>query len=573
MIVFRDHDEEADPGPLLTGLLARAGTLLQGRSGPARDDLVALLIDLGVLEAAIADALFPERDDRSPLADALRRASSCAGRMLHASWRGEPLAEWPRALVTALEQAAALPLPSPVRLKTPEGYAYYALYPEMYLAAAERLARRTGPARAVCIGLRGIGTSLAAVVAATLAAEGWTVESLTLRPRGHPFDRRPAATVRLAAWLPARKDGFFLVVDEGPGLSGSSLCGTAAWLSGLGIPDERIVLFPSRDPDPATLISDEARARWQRHRKEHVPFEAAILPRAPFPAGSRELSGGAWRSLVYATEAAWPATAPMFERRKFLAEGTYGRPVLHKFAGLGRYGRAAHARGQALAEAGFGPEILGYRQGFLAQRWIDGRPLAAGGADGAFLRWAARYFVHRARRFPTGEPARPEALLEMIRTNLAEGLGEPAGLAGLDRHLRGFGEVPAVAIDGRVRPHEWLATGHGYCKVDNTDHHADHLYPGPTDIAWDLAGFGAEFALAPAALADLARAVADRTGDPGLAARLPFYELAYLAARLGQASFDATALGETAEGERMRCLARCYRRQLRASLVRLRAQL
>jgi hypothetical protein len=32
----------------------------------------------------------------------------------------------------------------------------------------------------------------------------------------------------------------------------------------------------------------------------------------------------------------------------------------------------------------------------------------------------------------------------------------------LERQARGFGAVPAVAVDGRVLPHEWVRTAQGY---------------------------------------------------------------------------------------------------------------
>ena len=49
------------------------------------------------------------------------------------------------------------------------------------------------------------------------------------------------------------------------------------------------------------------------------------------------------------------------------------------------------------------------------------------------------------------------------------------------------------------------------------------------DIAWDVAGFGAEFGIPDKVLADWASSL----GDPGLPIRLPFYRVAYLAFRLG----------------------------------------
>jgi hypothetical protein len=49
-------------------------------------------------------------------------------------------------------------------------------------------------------------------------------------------------------------------------------------------------------------------------------------------------------------------------------------------------------------------------------------------------------------------------------------------------------EHPAIA-DGRMHPHEWLLSAEGkLLKTDSGSHGDDHFFPGPTDIAWDLAG-------------------------------------------------------------------------------------
>jgi hypothetical protein len=46
-----------------------------------------------------------------------------------------------------------------------------------------------------------------------------------------------------------------------------------------------------------------------------------------------------------------------------------------------------------------------------------------------------------------------------------------------------------ILADGRMQPHEWIQPPHGsLLKLDAYTHGDDHFFPGPTDIAWDLAG-------------------------------------------------------------------------------------
>jgi hypothetical protein len=552
MIVFRDQVERVRTQVFLD--LRRAAA----RPGLDHDEATSLLVDLGMLEAALVDLETPEADAWSPVAEGTRAACLAAARLLAGTGEAE-------ALAAALGRLAALPLPAEVELRAPEGFAYYGLHPETYLAAARSFAAETAPAKAVVIGLRGIGASLSAVVAAGLEAAGWQVRSLTLRPRGHPFDRRPALRPELGRWLRARGDAWFLIVDEGPGLSGSSFGGTAALLGELGVPDERIAFFPSHRPDPAAFVSADAKARWPRHPCCHVPFDAALLPAAPWPEGSRELSGGAWRALLYDPGESRPAVLPWQERRKFLSPGP--PPVLHKFVGLGRFGARARRRAEALAAAGFAPPVEGLRHGYLAQRFVPGRPLRRGQADPAFLRFAARYLGHLGRHFATGEAACPRSLLPMIEVNVTEALGAAPGSA-LARHAAALPAAPAVALDGRVLAHEWLRTEDGFLKTDATDHHADHGFPGSADIAWDVAGLGIELGLAEGARAELAEAVAAELGDPPLRHRLPFYAVAYLAFRVGHTHFAAASLGTAPDGRRMRQAFTRYRALLAQALGR-----
>lgn len=575
MIVHRDHEELADTRAFLAGCRAQAAAL-DARPGSGHDAVTGLLIDIGMLEAGLIDRLCPEADGFCPFTRAMRQASLAAGRLFYRSWRAAPVSGIRTAalmLVTALDQVAAYELPASITLRTPEGYAYYALYPETYAEAARRFLQRSAPARTVCLGLRSIGTSLAAVVAATLEAEGRRVESATLRPRGHPFDRRPVLAPSMEEWLHERLGATFLIVDEGPGLSGSSICGTAELLSALGVPDGQIVFFPSRPIDAAALVARSARARWPRHQAFHASFEEVVLPRAPWAEGCAEVSGGAWRSLLYADETIWPPVLPALERRKFLCHAN-GRPaVLHRFAGLGRFGARSQLRASQLAAAGFTPPVLGLRQGFLAQRFVDGHPLRPWAAEPRFLGFAARYLGHLGRHFATGRPARPEWLLPMILTNVAGALGEAAlpDAERLARHVERLPEAAAVALDGRVLPHEWLATVDGYVKTDALDHHADHAFPGPADIAWDVAALTVEFELPADRAASFSDAAASALGDPLLVRRLPFYTVAYLAFRAGQASPGATVMGGHDEGRRLQGAGTRYRAQLAHGLGRLTA--
>src|SRR5262249_60519560 len=59
-------------------------------------------------------------------------------------------------------------------------------------------------------------------------------------------------------------------------------------------------------------------------------------------------------------------------------------------------------------------------------------------------------------------------------------------------------EHPTIC-DGRMQPHEWLLTEDGrMLKTDSGSHGDDHFFPGPTDIAWDLAGVMVEGRMNPA---------------------------------------------------------------------------
>ena len=159
----------------------------------------------------------------------------------------------------------------------------------------------------------------------------------------------------------------------------------------------------------------------------------------------------------------------------------------------------------------------------------------------------------------------------MIEVNVSEGLGPVwrDRLGDLGRFRPLLIGAPAVSVDGRMMPHEWLATPRGLLKADATDHGDDHFLPGPQDIAWDVAGFAMEFGLAAGRTRDFAEYVAILSGDRRLPERLPFHRVAYGACRLGYTTLAAQTLGNSADGQRMKALTQRYRRQLALSIVRL----
>jgi hypothetical protein len=527
------------------------------------------------LEAALVDAQEGDSVSDDSTVGLLRDTSLSIGHLFYWSWeRSETRMEpWARRIERSMDRIAASWLPKTLRIPVSEGYAYYGLAPETYLEAAKRFRREAGPADVVCIGIRSIGTSLSAVVAATLEELGCRVESLTVRCGGHPFDRRLLFDSAAAERVRTLRDRHWLIVDEGPGLSGSTLCSVADKLGELGVPDERIAFFPSHDPDPARLLSESARSRWPRHRKYLADFDdvwvrSDRLTRSLPEGRLMDISAGRWRALLFNDESAYPAVQPWHERRKYLLYPTESRPLLLKFAGFGRYGESLYDRAVLLAQVDSHPPAVGLHDGFLATQFIRGAPMRPADIDESFLDHVVRHLAWLRRAPATAEPMSQEEWMQMIEVNVHEGLGPQWA----ERLRRSGLAVPAGNptmgfTDGRMLLHEWLRTPEGYVKTDSVDHYADHFSPGCSDSAWDVAACFVEWGLSPSMQGRLVDRYIDATGDTGLPKRLPFYRVAYLAHRLGYAAMAAETLGrESADGRRFETLAAGYARLLKQRL-------
>jgi len=488
VLVYGDHQEVADVADCLASIGSQLGVIGTSPPGIERHaSLVSALIETGRLVQGLADR-GDEADEPSSL---LQRLAIAVVRSFDSGYA---------------ETGDLPPLPHSapagrVRLRLPEGFAFYGVYPESYIAAARRL-KLSGPPRV--IGIRSIGTTLAAVVAAALDGP----PALTVRPFGDPFARQvelPPSAIQT--------DEHYIIVDEGPGLSGSSFGAVADRLQDQGVALEQIAFLPSHGGDLGPEASLAHRDRWHGAQRQPAEFDPAFLVER---FGKLEpFSGGGPR-----------------QRIKYLA-GPLGERLLLKFAGLGRIGERKLEMARTLHAHGFTPEPLGLVHGFLVERWVDARAL---GEDERPVQEIGRYLGARACLFSADEAsgASIDELIAMCRRNITLGLGEPSAgsLPGWDSGLLSR-SVVRVRTDNKLDRIEWLRLPDDrLLKTDAVDHHQAHDLIGCQDIAWDIAGAITEFELDEAEAASLILAVL-RPVDDHL---LKFYRFAYPAFRLGAAA-------------------------------------
>ncbi|MFP2925446.1 hypothetical protein ACLESO_09535 [Pyxidicoccus sp. 3LG] len=627
MLVYGDHPREVDAAAESRALVSAWREVAALPPGLCRHSaLVALLIRVGewaqgVLDAEAvrrgsqgrdvgdvkrgaaargAEAVRPEargrdtedaprwQDGDSSLAQACEAALLALGHALLASWTGGFRADL-ASLGPVLESLVTLAPAECVRCKVPEGYAFYALYPEAYLEAARALRADGGPWRV--IGIRGIGTGLAGVVAAALGTDALC----TVRPGGHPFHRTltlsPERTVQLEQ--EARAGWRFAVVDEGPGLSGSSFRAVADFLEAHGATPESVTFFPSHTGGPGPQARPEHRERWARAHRCVVDFESLLLRTTepshalarwvedltgPAEAPLEDVGGGGWRRHL-SPGAEWPPVHPWQERRKYLLRAG-GRRWLLKFAGLGAYGGRAYVHTRALADAGFGVPVVGLRHGFLVQPWLeDARPLSMPARAVDRRAWVERvgaylgFRCHHFGRVAEDRGASPRKLWEMARYNTEVALGRGVASA-LDAWEPRLGEleraVRRTVTDNRLHAWEWLVLPDGrVLKADAVDHHRGHDLVGCQDLAWDVAGAAVELPLSADELRALCVAVERHQGHVPSPEVLRFHLHAYLAFQLGHHALAAMSCeaGAPDEARRLRRAADRYAELLRRELT------
>lgn len=590
MIVYGDPAYQTTLGALCGTLQQRIAGVINAIHSVSLDEWRTLLILAGQLEQAAHDAL----GDAHPIIQPLHALTGWAAM------------EFVRAMTppqaSDLDPQPALPNVDAltpdlsalvVTVKLPEGFALYALYPEQYALAAKRwLAAHSGAQQrnALVVGIRSIGTTLAAVVTAVLRLANWQVHSLTVRPCGHPFARQvtlPLDSIEAATWA--------LIVDEGPGMSGSSFVAVAEALTSVGAQPGRISFLPGHSGEPGSAASETIRGWWRTTPRyvgalEDVDFAGTGLTQAlavasvPWCAAAvaaisvADWSGGWWRADLYAHERDWPAACVPFERPKFRCSGPGGGGVVWKFAGLPHEagGTSVQTMINAVnqrAHHGYGPVVLGAAHGFVATPWIEGTPLTRADASTAILQHIGRYIAVVA-----GPPLTPDEahaarvrLDEMLYWNVWELCGE--ALANTAREWSAqilFSPSGRRYGDGHLAPYEWRRTTSGHLlKTDSTGHSSDHTIVGVQSVAWDVAGAIIEWGLDATQSNLILAAFTGAGGEYVAPISLRYYCLAYAAFRAGQTHLCAAIVGAGAEQQRLTRASSDYQRTMIALISSL----
>jgi hypothetical protein len=495
---------------------------------PSHHRVMAALLSAGALECAVADADNALAQAFGPLTDCLAEVLLHPGLSLDAV-----------SLARSLSEAS---VPDEVSVSPPEGFAYYALHPLAFAKAMGQIP--TAGDSVLVLGIRSIGTTLSAVTAAAARKRGMRAQRITVRPVGHPYNRRVQFSAKQLDLIrrAASSGAVFVVVDEGPGLSGSSFLSVAEALSEAGARRERITLICGHEPD---FDSFRATDGPRRARRFHW-IAASSPPRRP--AGTDLFIGsGEWRRYLIPDELMWPASWTALERLKYLSSSCETRR-LFKFLGFGHYGEQVFEREEQVAAAGFGPSPEGESDGFASYDWLGGRPLSANDLSDAILERLAEYCAFRAQAFATNIADLP-AVEQMAEHNLCE--------MGLDLPLALTIEHPAIC-DGRMQPHEWLLTTHGrVLKTDSGSHGDDHFFPGPADIAWDLAGAIVEWRMNAAQIEFFLDAYRRASGDDAQP-RITNFTIAYAVFRSAYSRMAANALQSGGEETRLRSAAAAY---------------
>lgn len=567
MWIYGDAERTSQPQALAGRVAANLERMAALPNGLGRHAaIIAAFVDASELIQGLIDAAFHERGF-----DASTHGQSQMTAVLYAlagtveqSWRSH-FAEQDVS-PTLLDGIAALGQDHPGALTTrsAEGYSLYALYPETYVEAAYRsgLGRDT-----IVIGIRSIGLSLAALVAAALGSR----PPISLRPVGDPFARKIHAEPQLLRSI-AHPEVPIAIVDEGPGLSGSSFFAVADWLEGGGVARDRIHFFPSHDGAPGRQATDNHRQRWRQAPRHLQTFDTAFseergLERwitgllGPLKQPLQELSGGAWRRVAGERS---PVDARL-ERCKILAHAEKGS-FLVKFAGLGSEGTRKFGVAQDLFQAGFAVEPIALLHGMIVERWVDSTPLAADVDRSRLVDTLARYLAFRATTLPTHNKGAPLTLLaEVAAFNAGRAFGHDAEMA-VRLWTRNAAAMQAQAqpadTDNRLHRWEWRVLADGrLIKTDALDHSSSHDLVGCQDIGWDVAGAIVEHDLTK----EEASQLIDQTG--GLIGRALHPDLIKLftACYIGfQAGLWTMALEAAVEESKpaIRDLLRGYRRRL-----------
>jgi hypothetical protein len=521
--IFRDGKRAVSGSALVSSLQQRIAACTRDQSG-----VLDALIEAGALEAGLADAGSVAATIFANITDLLAEAL----------YTGNPV---PAA--AAAEVLDVPDIPEMLSVSPPEGFTYYALHPSDFANVLSRIPEV--PRHCAVIGVRSIGTTLSAVLLAALSAAGRPANRITVRPSGHPYSRRTEFSPDEMSGVRQNITAQFLVVDEGPGRSGSTFLSVAEALLREGVPRQNVTLIGSRDPDVTSLCADDVVMRWQAFR--FIATSPSVNGRFQ---GWTYAGGGHWRHLLLPEGELWPESWTQMERLKFISPDGQS---FYKFEGMGPIGAVVRDRAFALADAGFGPKARDAGDGFLAYELLRSPRLRPADISTALLNRMADYCAFRHTDFAI-QNAQPTQLGEMLAFNVSQEFGVtlslPEEILCMQR---------AVIVDGRMQPHEWIAGGtDNFVKTDGVDHGDNHFFPGPCDIAWDIAGIAVEWGLEESAVSYLIDRFCQLSGR-NLFRSFSFYKLAYCVFRLGSCKMAISTVKGSPEEQRLTAAYSHYR--------------
>jgi len=512
MYVFRDGRRTLSGAELIASLASALGRWQMAPEHRTEDLALSALIAAGELECALLD-------DAYEPSESIGFAAEITDTVARGLLTGEK-----HSLSSILQTLARIQVAHSYHVAVQEGFAYYALHPRKLALLLQSIPLKS---RTAVLGIRSIGVTLSAVAKATLRLRGIECRRITVRPTGHPYDRKLQVTPELREWV-EHSVSEFLIVDEGPGISGSSFLAVAEALEECGVHNKHIHLVGSREVDPATLRAETAAARWPRYHFHQVQS----APLAPLEAGE-SLSGGAWRRRFRCEHDTMPATWAPLEPAKYFAKDERS---IFKFEGFGHYGEEAGERAILLAARGFSPRYLRNQNGFGRYEFLPGRTLNSGDRSSEVITSMAEYLAWRGKAFASAAAQTPE-LEKMLCWNWHSEFGEE-----LEPDESWLKVERVTVCDARMMPQEWLCTSAGkLLKLDAASHGDNHFFPGPCDIAWDVAGAIVEWEMLGRARERFLSEYESRSGDR-VRDRLYPYTLAYVIFRLGWCKMASLAM-------------------------------
>ncbi len=182
MYVFRNGRHAVSGAELVSSLADALSRWLRAPEHARQDCVVAALIAAGELECALLDAACVNATHADSCDIASEITQTLALALLTGQIHSHPL---------ILERLRHLRVAARYEVAVQEGFAYYALHPLKVAMLLDALSLKSPVA---VLGIRSIGATLSAVACAALHQRGVECRRLTVRPTGHPYDRRLEAT-------------------------------------------------------------------------------------------------------------------------------------------------------------------------------------------------------------------------------------------------------------------------------------------------------------------------------------------------------------------------------------------